>query len=195
MPSPQEPKPTGEGRASEARASEAKAGEGQAGGAEASGPKKSRTRTPVGSLTPRLAVLVVAAAASALGAWLGAWWVPFLVGVAAGALGRPDVFGRLGPPRPSRPLRPLLPALIGAAVGWAIPLWVLALDRQPVGATSRAIAALAGLPPYAGVAIAVALLLAALQVLVGAWLARAVFPRRPAPVSADGPGDPRGAGA
>jgi hypothetical protein len=66
----------------------------------------------------------------------------------------------------------------GALVGWAIPLWALALDGQPVGATARAIAGLAGLPPYAGVTVAVVLLLAALQVLVGAWLARAVLPRR-----------------
>ena len=47
---------------------------------------------------------------------------------------------------------------------------------QPVGATARTIAALGGLPPYAGVMVAVTLLLAAIQVLVGAWLARAVFP-------------------
>ena len=68
--------------------------------------------------------------------------------------------------------------LAGAILGWAIPIWALALDGQPVGATARAIAALAGLPPYAGVTVAVVLLLAALQVLVGAWLARGVIPGR-----------------
>jgi hypothetical protein len=57
----------------------------------------------------------------------------------------------------------------------------MALSSLPTGATARAIAALAGLPPYAAVAVAVTLLLAALQVLAGAWLARAVFPaKRPA---------------
>jgi hypothetical protein len=72
----------------------------------------------------------------------------------------------------------LLPAVAGAVLGWAIPLWALALDGQPVGATARTVAGLAGLPPYAGVAVAVVLLLAALQVLAGAWLARAVIPGR-----------------
>ena len=55
-------------------------------------------------------------------------------------------------------------------------LWALALDGLPAGATARTIAALAGLPPYAGVTVAVIVLLAALQVLVGAWLARAACP-------------------
>jgi hypothetical protein len=41
-------------------------------------------------------------------------------------------------------------------------------------ATARAIAAFAGLPPYAAVIIVVTLLLAAAQALAGAWLARAV---------------------
>jgi hypothetical protein len=56
-------------------------------------------------------------------------------------------------------------------------LWLLALDGQPAGATARTVAALAGLPPYAGVTLAVVALLAVLQVLAGAWLARAIIPR------------------
>jgi hypothetical protein len=107
----------------------------------------------------RLAVLVTAAAACAVGAWLGAWWVPFLVGLGAGVRRRGGV----------------LPAVAGAVGGWLIVLWVLALDGQPAGATARVIAALAGLPPYALVTAAVVALLAALQVLAGAWLARAVI--------------------
>ena len=63
-------------------------------------------------------------------------------------------------------------------VGWAIPLWVQALRGLPIGATARAIAGLAGLPPYAGVTIVLTLLLAALQALAGAWLAGALLPRR-----------------
>jgi hypothetical protein len=134
-----------------------------------------------GSLTVRLAVLAAAAAATALGAWLGAWWVPFLVGLAAGALGRT----RARAPARARawtwaPRGGVLPAVAGAILGSAIPIWALALDGQPVGATARVIAGLAGLPPYAGVTVTVVLLLAALQVLAGAWLARAVIPARPA---------------
>jgi hypothetical protein len=40
------------------------------------------------------------------------------------------------------------------------------------------IAGLAGLPPHAAVTVTVTLLLAALQALAGAWLARAFAPRR-----------------
>ena len=60
---------------------------------------------------------------------------------------------------------------------WLVVLWLVALRGLPVGATARAVGALSGLPPYAGVAVAVAvtLLLAALPVLAGAWLARAVM--------------------
>jgi hypothetical protein len=144
------------------------------------------------SVAGRLAVLVVAAFASALGAWLGAWWVPFVVGLAAGALGRAGVVrqaGALGRAR-ARAIRPrstgrtprprggVPSAVAGAILGWAIPIWALALDGQPAGATARVIASLAGLPPYAAVTVAVVLLLAALQVLAGAWLARAVLPAR-----------------
>ena len=133
----------------------------------------------------RLAVLVVAAATTALGAWLGVWWVPFLVGLAAGALGQartrnPARTQARTRPRTRWPRGGVLPAVAGAILGWAIPIWVLALDGQPVGATARVIAGLAGLPPYAGVTVTVVLLLAALQVLVGAWLARGVIHARPA---------------
>ncbi|MGA9833362.1 MAG: hypothetical protein WBQ71_19780, partial [Trebonia sp.] len=61
--------------------------------------------------------------------------------------------------------------------GWAIPMWLLALRGLPAGATARAIASLAGLPPYAAVTIVATLLLAALQPLAGAWLTRALLPR------------------
>jgi hypothetical protein len=134
------------------------------------------SRLPAFPLTVRLAVLLLAAAISALGAWLGAWWVPFVVGLAAGAFGRVGGLGARSSQRRTRGA--VLSAVVGTLVGWAIPLWALALGGQPVGATARAIAGLAGLPPYALVTVAVVLLLAALQVLVGAWLARAVLPRR-----------------
>jgi hypothetical protein len=110
-----------------------------------------------------LAFLVATITAQA--AALGIWFMPFLVGMAAGAFA-------------ARGLRKLVwPATAGAVAGWAILLWAQALLGLPIGATARAIAALAGLPPYSAVAIAVTLLLAALQALTGAWLARAITPR------------------
>ena len=110
----------------------------------------------------RAVALLAAAAACALGAWLGAWWVPFTVGAAVAAAPRGGV----------------LPAALGAVAGWGIPLWLLALAGQPVGATARVIAALAGLPPYTAVAVAATALLALAQVLAGAWLGRAALPSR-----------------
>jgi hypothetical protein len=113
-------------------------------------------------------MLAAAGVICALAAYLGAWWVPFLVGVAAGLLGMTGRFPRGG----------VLAALAGAAGGWAVLLWAMALAGLPAGATAHVIAALAGLPPYAAAAVAATLLLAALQVLAGAWLARAVTPRK-----------------
>jgi hypothetical protein len=142
------------------------------------GATEAAKRAPGRSLA-RLLVLVVAAAACALGAWLGAWWVPFLVGVGAGLFKKA---------RTRLPRGVLWPAVIGSILGWALMLWIMALASLPVGATARVIAALGGLPPYAGVGVAVTLLLAALQVLVGAWLVRAVIPSRTA-IPKPGPSD------
>jgi hypothetical protein len=96
---------------------------------------------------------------------LGLWFAPFVLGVGIGAFKR-------------RYRGVVLLTAAGAVAGWAGALWLMAHDSLPVGATARTIAALAGLPPYAGVAIAVTLLLAALQALAGTWLARAVLPRQ-----------------
>jgi hypothetical protein len=115
-------------------------------------------------VTHRVAAFVVAAAACGFLAWAGVWFTPFLAGLATGAL---SARWRRGV---------VLPAVAGAVAGWAFPIWVLALSGQPVGATARSIAALAGIPPYAGVTVFVVLLLAALQAFCGAWLARAVLP-------------------
>jgi hypothetical protein len=109
----------------------------------------------------RLAVFAVVTLVVAGTSALGLWFVPFVAGVAAGLLSlrRPKV----------------VPAAVaGAVAGWGLPLWILALRGLPAGATARAIAALAGIPPYAVVAVVVTLLLAALQTLAGAWLARAL---------------------
>ncbi len=111
------------------------------------------------------AVTFIGAAAIMAGtAQAGAWFVPFLAGVAAGLAS-------------SRVRGAVLLAVAASVAGWALPLWVLALRGLPVGATARAIAGLAGLPPHAAVIIVVTLLLAALQVLAGAWLARALLSR------------------
>ena len=113
----------------------------------------------------RLAVFVAVAVTVAATAAAGAWFVPFVAGVAAGLLSL-------------RGWRVVTAAVLGAVAGWALPLWILALRGYPAGATAHAIAAFAGLPPYATVAIVVTLLLAALQALVGAWLARAFADRQ-----------------
>jgi hypothetical protein len=95
----------------------------------------------------------------------GAWFVPFIVGAGAGVASL-------------RWRRMVLLAVAAAVAGWAIPLWVLALRGLPAGAAARAIASRAGLPPDAAVTIVATLLLAALQALAGAWLTRALLPRR-----------------
>jgi hypothetical protein len=71
----------------------------------------------------------------------------------------------------------VLPAVAGAILGTTIPIWALALDGQPAGATARVIRGLAGLPPYAGVTVTVVLLRAALHVLAGAVLPAAAVTR------------------
>lgn len=120
----------------------------------------------------RLAVFAVVAVVVAVTAAAGLWFVPFVAGVAAGLL------SLRGP-------RVVPAAALGAVAGWALPLWILALRGLPAGATARAIAALAGIPPYAAVAVVVTLLLAALQTLAGAWLSRALVPRRSSAATGD----------
>jgi hypothetical protein len=137
--------------------------------ADPAGPDMPAARAVRGSLALRAAVLVAAAAGCGVGAWLGAWWIPFLAGVGGGLLGRTG-------PDPRRGL--VLTTAAGAVLGWLLVLWLLALDGQPIGGTARTVAALAGLPPYAWLAVTVVALLAALQALAGAWLARAIIPRR-----------------
>ena len=88
------------------------------------------------------AAFVVLTALVAATAEAGAWFVPFIVGVAAGVASL-------------RWRRMVVLAVSAAVAGWAIPMWLLALRGLPVGATARAIAGLAGLPPYAAVTIVV----------------------------------------
>lgn len=112
----------------------------------------------------RLLVFAVAAVVVAVTAQLGLWFVPFIAGVAAGLLSL-------------RWRHVVISAAAGATAGWGLPLWILALRGFPSGATARAIAGFAGLPPHAAVLVVVTLLLAFLQAVAGAWLARAFAPR------------------
>ena len=108
--------------------------------------------------------VVVLAAVVAATAWAGLWFVPFVAGVAAGVASL-------------RWRRMVLLAVTGSVAGYVLPIWIMALRGMPVGATGRVIAGLAGLPPHAAVTVVATLLLAALQALAGAWLARALLPR------------------
>jgi hypothetical protein len=120
-----------------------------------------RRRRSAGSVLAWLIACAVTAALLGLGAAFGLWFGPFVAGVAAGA----------GPWR-ARPALGLV--VLAVAVGWGVALWWPALTGAPAGATARAVAALAGLPPYAAVGVAGTLLAGILQALVAFWLARAV---------------------
>jgi hypothetical protein len=114
-----------------------------------------------------LACLAGAAIVTA-GALAGWWFLPFLAGLGTGVAAH---FGRLR-------LRATLPAavVLGAA-GWGAALaWLGVRDGLPEVPVARTIAALAGLPASAAVAIAVTLVVAALQAAAGLWLGRALAP-------------------
>jgi hypothetical protein len=114
-----------------------------------------------------LAAVVAGAVVVAIAAELGLWFVPFVIGVLAGATTR----------RAGWRLRWALPFVIAVAtLGWALPLLWQVARGQPIGATARVIAALGGLPPHAAVAVVVMLLLAVLQAVVGLWLGRVIMP-------------------
>jgi hypothetical protein len=104
------------------------------------------------------AVIVIAVGAAA-----GFWFLPFIAGLAFGLIAR---YGRL---------RVVLAASAAIAVaGWVAPLAWQAGRGEPVGATARTVAALAGLPASAALVVGVTLLVAAIQAIIGAWLAHAV---------------------
>lgn len=106
---------------------------------------------------------VLAAVVVGAGALLGAWFLPLFAGAAAGLAAR----------------RRMLPVVVAvSAAGWAVPLAWLAARGQPIAGTARTIAALAGLPDSAVLVIAVTVLVAVVQALLGLWLVRALLPRR-----------------
>jgi hypothetical protein len=104
------------------------------------------------------------AALLGLAAWLGVWWLPFVTGVVAGVT-------------PWRARSALGWAAMAVLAGWGVTLWIPVLTGAPAGATAREVAALAGLPPHASVAIAATLLVGVLQSAVALWLTRALRPR------------------
>jgi len=114
-----------------------------------------------GSLTGWLAVCAVTAALLGAGAAFGLWFLPFVAGILAGAL-------------PWRLRSVLGLVVLAVCVGWGAALAWPALSGAPAGATARAVASLAGLPPYAGVGVAATLLIGVLQAAVAVWLARAL---------------------
>ena len=108
----------------------------------------------------RLYLAILIAALLALAAvFLGLWWVPFVVGVALGALGRRA--------------RVAVPA--GAAIGllaWAIPLALLQV-RYGLGSTAGSLAAIMGFGHQGLVPMVLTLIVGALLGATGAWLGTA----------------------
>jgi hypothetical protein len=126
-----------------------------------------RSRSSARRAAAWVAAFVAVTAVIAAGAEAGAWFLPFAAGVCAGLLSR---FYRLR--------ACLLIALAASLLGWAAPLWWQAMSGAPVGGVARTVAALAGLPAQAPVAVGATLLVAAAQALCGLWLVRALTPRR-----------------
>jgi len=139
---------------------------------------RSTRRGPVSVWLAALALGVLLVAGGAHAGW---WFVPFLVGLAGGLI------NRIAGWRARIAVSAI--ALI-ALLGWGIPLIVHALGGQAYGSVAREIAALGGLPGSAVVGVAVTLLLALVQALVGYWLGRALTPR-PADDLTSASGGPR----
>jgi hypothetical protein len=120
---------------------------------------------------PTTAWVLLALAGAALtggGALLALWYLPVIVGVLTGIAARWGAW---------RTRVSILAVILMCAGGWGAALGWYSVRGQPVGATARAIAAIAGLPPYAAVTIAAALGVSVLLGLTGLWLGRALTPR------------------
>jgi hypothetical protein len=104
-----------------------------------------------------IAALIATAAAA------GAWFAPFLAGLASGL----DV-------RSAR-LRAVLMTAMAAILGWGGLLAWDSLRGAPIGAVSRTVAALAGLPAAAAVTLTATLSVALIQAIAGVWLGRALM--------------------
>lgn len=112
------------------------------------------------SAAVRFAIVVAAGAAiTLLGLLLGAWWLAFPVGVAAGFV--------------LRRARWALPAgALSGLIAWIVPL-VFAQAQYGLKATSLSLAAIMGFNGAATIPFALTLAVALLLGLVGAWLGSA----------------------
>ncbi len=120
--------------------------------------------------TPVLGWIMLGVAGAAViggGAMIGLWYVPLVVGILCGLAAR---VGEL------RTRSVFLAVLVMCGAGWGGALAAYAVRGQPVGATARVIAAIAGLPAHAAAAIACTLALSMLLGLAGFWLGRALTP-------------------
>jgi hypothetical protein len=121
-----------------------------------------------GSATAWVLAALACVALVAGGALVGAWFTPFLVGLATGLVVRWGWWR----------LRVTVPAvLVMTCAGWGLALAILAARGQAIGPTARTIALVAGLGGTAALAIAITLAVSALQGLAGLWLGRALAPR------------------
>lgn len=93
-----------------------------------------------------------------LGVQSGWWWLTPIAGLLIGLLLRP---ARLA----------LLIALVVGALGWGLPLAILALTA-PIGPIAAAVEAVVALPPSGGaIIIALTVVFGGVLCLVGAWVA------------------------
>lgn len=100
---------------------------------------------------------VTALALTLLGVQSGWWWLTPIAGLLIGFLMRP---ARLA----------LLVALVVGAIGWGVPLAILALGA-PVGAIAAAVASVIGLPPSGGsIIIVLTVVFGGILCVVGAWV-------------------------
>ncbi len=97
------------------------------------------------------------------GAMIGLWFLPLIAGFLTGIAVR---FGDF------RLRSAVLAVMFMSGAGWGATLIFYSVRGQPVGATARVIAAVAGLPAYAAVAIACTLAVSMLLGLTGLWLGR-----------------------
>lgn len=113
-------------------------------------------------------VVALGAVAVAVGAALGFWYLPFVAGLAVGVAGRRGRAGFAAAVTTQLALGPL---------AWGAVLLARALAGDTVAGTARTVAALAGLPPFAAITVALTLLIALGEVASGVWLGRELSPR------------------
>ena len=106
-----------------------------------------------------VAVVLVGLAVALFGVYIGAWWAPFLVGVAAGAILR-------------RTRGALSAGALAGLVAYSVPL---VADQMQYGLkeTSLSLAAIMGFNGAALIPVALTLLVGLLLGLVGGWLGSA----------------------